>query len=173
MTRSLGNIMADSLQLSLNYAERMLKDVSAEQFARFAAPGGQTIKSNHGAFIYGHLSLYGPRILTQLGLPAPAVPDKFEAAFSKDAKCVDDPDSSIYPSMSEITTFFFDGYKAASEALKVTSDAALHVPNPMPGRMTELFPTMGSMHNFYVGGHMMMHMGQMSAWRRMMGLGPA
>jgi len=27
--------------------------------------------------------------------------------------------------------------------------------------------------NFYLGGHVMLHIGQMSAWRRMMGLGPA
>jgi hypothetical protein len=43
----------------------------------------------------------------------------------------------------------------------------------MGGRMTELFPTLGSLYNFYVGGHMMMHLGQISTWRRMMGLGAA
>ncbi len=171
--RSLGNIMADSLELSLSYAERMLQDVTAEQFPRFAVVNGQTVESNHGAFIYGHLSLYGPRILTQLGLEAPQVPAVFETAFSKDAKCVDDPQATIYPPMSEITALFFEGYRAAVAALRSASDDALQIPNPMPGRMTDLFPTMGSMHNFYVGGHMMMHMGQMSAWRRMLGLGPA
>ena len=41
------------------------------------------------------------------------------------------------------------------------------------GRMTELFPTLGSMQAFYVGGHIMMHLGQISAWRRMQGLGAA
>ena len=39
--------------------------------------------------------------------------------------------------------------------------------------MREKFATIGAMHGFYVGGHFMMHMGQMSAWRRMAGLGPA
>jgi hypothetical protein len=39
--------------------------------------------------------------------------------------------------------------------------------------MTELFPTIGSMQAFYVGGHMTFHLGQVSAWRRMQGLGPA
>ena len=46
-------------------------------------------------------------------------------------------------------------------------------PNPSGGRMTELFPTLGSMHAFYTGGHIMMHLGQISAWRRMQGLGAA
>jgi hypothetical protein len=39
--------------------------------------------------------------------------------------------------------------------------------------MRELFPTIGSVQAFYCGGHMMMHLGQMSAWRRMEGLGTA
>ena len=34
MPRSLGNVIADSLQLSVGYAERLLKDVPAGQFAR-------------------------------------------------------------------------------------------------------------------------------------------
>ena len=173
MTRSLGHIIADSLQLSLNYGERLLKDVSPTQFARFACPGGQVVESNHPAFIYGHLSLYGPRILTQLGHSAPSLPAEFEAAFSKDAHCTDDPTGKIYPSMGVITQYFFDGYKAAAAVLCETPDAALQQPNPMEGRMAELFPTLGSLQTFYCGGHMMMHLGQMSAWRRMAGLGTA
>ncbi len=173
MSRSLGLTIADSLQLSLGYAERLLTDVDASKFARLAAPGGQTVESNHPAFIYGHLSLYGPRILSNLGQEAPAVPDGFEAVFSKDATCVDDPDGSIYPAMGAVTEFFFDGYKAAMEALKSTSDDTFQQPNPLGGPMAEKFPTLGSMHNFYVGGHVMIHMGQMSAWRRMQGLGSA
>ena len=91
MSRSLGNVIADSLELCLGYSERLLKDVTPEQFARFAVVNGQTIESNHPAFVYGHLCLYGPRILSQLGQPGPTAPPNFEAVFSKDAKCTDDP----------------------------------------------------------------------------------
>jgi len=45
--------------------------------------------------------------------------------------------------------------------------------NPLGGRMTDLFPTLGSLQSFYCGGHIMMHLGQVSAWRRMMDLGAA
>jgi hypothetical protein len=173
MTRSLGHVIADSLSLSIGYAERLLKDVTPQQFCRFAAPGGKPIESNHPAFTYGHLSLYGPRILQQLGRPTTALPDGFEAKFSKDAKCVDDPSGTVYPSMELITATFFGGYKTALEALRETPDAAFQQPHPIEGRMAELFPTLGSLHNFYVGGHVMMHLGQVSAWRRMAGLGPA
>lgn len=173
MSRSLGNTIADSLQLSLSYAERLLKDVPADRFARFAAPGGQPVNSNHGAFVYGHLSLYGPQILNQLGQDAPPIPASFQEHFSKDAKCVDDADGSIYPGMDQITSFCFEVYRAALESLKTADDAVFQQPNPAGGRMTELFPTIGSLQNFYVGGHFMIHMGQVSAWRRMLGLGAA
>lgn len=173
MSRSMGLTIADSLQLSLGYGERLLKDVTADQFGRFAAPGGQTVESNHGAFIYGHLSLYAPRIVEALGQSPVQIPEGFESVFSKDATCVDDADGTVYPAMEQVTAFFLEGYKAALEALKATDDSVFQQPNPAGGRMTDLFPTLGSMHNFYVGGHVMLHMGQMSAWRRMLGLGSA
>lgn len=171
MSRSVGNIIADSLEVSIGYAERLLRDITAGKFARFASPGGQLIESNHPAFVYGHLSLYGPRILQQLGQPGPTVPDSFEAVFSKDAKCVDDPDGTVYPAMSVVTDTFFSGYRTAAAALRSAPDSAFDVPNPMEGRMSVLFPTLGSLHSFYCGGHVMMHLGQISAWRRMIGLG--
>lgn len=173
MARSLGNVIADSLGLSLGYAERLLKDVTPAHFARYASIGGKTIESNHPAFVYGHLSIYGPRMFTQLGQPGPSVPAGFEAVFSKDAKCVDDPTGTVYPPMEAVTSAFFSGYKAALELLRTTPDDAFQKPNPMEGRMLELFPTLGSLHTFYSGGHIMMHLGQVSAWRRMMGLGAA
>jgi hypothetical protein len=172
MSRSLGNVIADSLELGLGYAERLLAGVTPDQFARFAAPGGQQIASNHGAFLYGHLALYSPRIVGQLGGDAAAVtpPARYGELFSKDAVCRDDPSGTLYPSMDEIVQQFFGGYRAAVLALRGASDAAFAAPNPLGGPLAERFPTLGSMHAFYAGGHLMVHLGQMSAWRRMWGL---
>ena len=33
-----------------------------------------------------------------------------------------------------------------------------------------MFPTVGAAINFYLTGHVMMHAGQISAWRRCMGM---
>jgi len=173
MTRSIGNVIADSLQLSLNYAERLLKNIPAARAGRFADPGGVVVESNHPAFVYGHLSLYAPKILRQIGHPAPAVPDGFELAFSKEAKCVDDVDGDLYPALDQIVAFFLEGHRMTMGALRSTPDATFDQPNPAEGRMRELFPTIGSVQAFYCGGHMMMHLGQVSAWRRMQGLGSA
>jgi len=173
MPRSLGNVIADSLQLSLGYADRLLKGITADRFPRFAVVGGQMVESNHPAFVYGHLSLYAPKILHQIGSPAPPVPEHFEIRFSKDAQCVDDADLDLYPSLDEIVTFFHEGHRMVMGALRSTPDEVFQRPNPAEGRMKELFPTIGSVQTFYCGGHMMMHLGQVSAWRRMEGLGAA
>ena len=175
MSQSLGNTIGDSLQLSLNYGERLLTGIDADRFGRFSSPGGIVIQSNHPAFIYGHLSLYAPQILRQLGrndLDA-AVPESFASLFSKDQTCLDDPESTVYPPMDEVITAFKTGYGHVMTALRQADDALLQQENPLGGRMTELFPTLGSLHCFYTGGHMMIHFGQLSAWRRMEGLGAA
>ena len=173
--RSIGNTIADSLQLSLNYGERLRSGLTSENFARLAAPGGELVQSNHAAFVYGHLSLYSPRIIKHHGRDDLAfeVPDGFEDVFSKDAQCVDDPGSTIYPSMDTVIDAFDTGYRNVLTVLREASDETMQLANPLEGRMSELFPTVGSMHGFYVGGHMMIHLGQLSAWRRMLGLGPA
>ena len=173
MARTLGNIIGDTLQRSVGYAERLLVGVPAARFARLAAVGGTVIDSNHPAFVYGHLSLYAPKILHQIGSPAPPVPEHFEIRFSKDAKCVDDLDLDLYPLMDEIVTFFLEGHRMVTGALRSTRDDVFQQPNPAEGRMKDLFPTIGSVQTFYCGGHMMMHLGQVSAWRRMEGLGAA
>lgn len=175
MSRSLGNVIADSLALGLDYGERLLDKVTADKFARLATTGRSPIKSNHPAFIYGHLSLYAPQIIAHLdsGSSDLKVPEAFEPVFSMKATCQDDPDHKIYPPMDEVTDFFFESYRSASELLRSADDHVLQQPNPSGGRMAERFPTVGSMFNFYAGGHLMLHLGQMSAWRRMMGLGPA
>ncbi len=175
MSRSLGNIIGDSLQLCMGYAQQLLAGVPAEKFGRFARVGGHVIESNHPAFLLGHLSLYASRIVEQLGQDATAITpsEQYQQLFSKDACCQDDVNGTIYPPMEEIVSTFMSGYEKALEVLRAAPDEAFAQPNPAGGRMTEWFPTIGSMHAFYCGGHMMMHLGQMSAWRRMVGLGPA
>ena len=175
MSNTIGNVIADSLSLGLGYADRLLTDVSAETFAHLARPGENIIESNHGAFIYGHLTLYAPRIIGELGGDTSAFPitEGDNALFSKDANCQHDSDGSIYPPMHEITDRFKTYYLAAMQQLRESNDETFSKPNPAGGRLTELFPTLGSVHAFYAGGHLMLHMGQMSAWRRMSGLGPA
>ncbi|NND99742.1 MAG: DinB family protein [Pirellulaceae bacterium] len=171
---NIGPMIAASAELGLGYAERLLNGITPDQFARLARIGDTVIESNHPAFIFGHLSLYGRNVIAGLDQDASAYQpsEEFIKVFSKDATCVDDPDGSIYPAMKEITTAFFDSYRAAIDALRQADDDLFTQPNPNEG-MQAKFPTKGAMYGFYVGGHVMLHIGQLSAWRRAKGLGPA
>lgn len=170
--KSIGPVIRASADLSILYAERLLNGVAAAQFGRLASPGGVVVKSNHPAFIFGHLSLYPARVLSHLRLdPGPhAAPAAYEALFKNGVECRDDPGGTIYPPMNELTARFFAGYRAAADAVGQADDERLLAPNPAEGRMRELFPTIGAAVNFYLGGHVQNHLGQMSAWRRATGL---
>lgn len=167
------NIILATARLTKNFADAQLKGVAPETFARLATVGGTTVQSNHPAFVFGHLSLYYPKIPAALGQQAPANPPMFEDVFLNGKPCVDDPSGNKYPSMQAIIAHFNNGYEAALATLSRATDADLARANPAEGRMKELFPTLGELLNFYMGAHAMSHLGQVSAWRRMMGLGSA
>lgn len=169
--------IADIILASANrcqaYSEGMRKDVRADQFARLATSNGAPVQSNHPAFVFGHLSIYPTRIVALLG-GAPVVnPPKFDDLFSNGKPCLDDPSGSIYPAMDIIVGHYTLATDAAIKAVAGASDAELTKANPAEGRMRELFPTTGALTNFLLGAHQMSHLGQVSAWRRFMGLGSA
>lgn len=168
----IGQMLAASGNLGIINAEKLVHGIAAGSFARFARPGGVEVRSNHPAFILGHLSIYPQRVLQLLELPVSdaAPPASFEALFKNGLECVDDASGSHYPPMSEITSVFFRVHRTALAALGAAADERLTQPNPAEGRMRELFPTIGAALGFYVGGHVMLHLGQLSAWRRAMGM---
>jgi hypothetical protein len=174
LAKNIGPMIADSGKISLSYAGRMIEGVKPNQFARFASVGDNVVISNHPAFVYGHLSLYSSRIVEQLGKDASSIKptDQYVTLFSHTAKCVDDPEGIIYPPMEELVERLMTGYRMAVDALLDADDALFLVPNANEA-MRSKFATNGSMHAFYIGGHFLIHMGQVSAWRRMMGLGAA
>jgi hypothetical protein len=160
-------------RMSVGLAERLLKDVSPEIFARKPSFGGKVIEANHAAFNFGHLATYPARWLEFVGLdPAPAaVPADFTELFGAGKPCHDDPTGKIYPPMKTIMDAFFAAHKAALDVIPALDDAKLRAPNPREGRMREMFPTIGGMMVFYINNHTMMHLGQVSTWRRCFGLG--
>lgn len=169
----IGQLIAPGARLGQQVMERLLVGVTPQTAGRFARPGGVVIQSNHPAFILGHLALYPQRILQQLGqpvAPAAAVPAGYDALFKAGVECRDDVEGTIYPSLDELQTRFFEGYRSALAAVEAAPDEAFEVPNPAEGRLRELFPQLGAAINFYFIGHVAMHLGQLSAWRRAMGL---
>jgi hypothetical protein len=153
----------------------MLKGVTPDRAARFAAPGGVQVVSNHPVFVFGHLATYNRRVLALCNLPegGAACPAEWDALFKAGVECKDDAAVTLYPSLAEVTKNFFEGFDAAIAAVKAVDDSILLQPNPAEGRMKELFPLRGQVITFVLAAHPMSHFGQVSAWRRMIGLGSA
>lgn len=170
----IGKVIAPSGQLALSLGESLLKGVTPAMFARLAVgKDGKPVQSNHPAWVYGHLASYCSRTLDMLGHPdAPKFKNPaLEAACKNGTPCLDDPSGKTYPAMEAVTRAYLDGYRLALSALAEADDATLLRPNPAEGRMKDLLPTTGAMVSFLVAAHPMNHLGQVSAWRRFMGLG--
>ncbi|MCC6228573.1 MAG: DinB family protein [Phycisphaerales bacterium] len=159
---------------SQSYAQRLLKDVTPAMFARKAVVNGKVIETNHAAWVYGHLCLYPGRIATALGRPGdvPLLPADWEALFKDGTPCLDDVDAKIYPAMGAVIDAYAKGYEAIASVLLSISDADLSQPTPIE-RYREFLPLVGGMAMFMMNNHIAIHLGQVSAWRRCMGLGSA
>ena len=93
-----------------------------------------------------------------------------EALFAMGAECVEQ--EGLYPERDLIVNTFFEGYELLLEVLPTVDSGVLERESPFDGRLKEMFPYIGSAVTFMSGSHMMMHLGQVSMWRRAMGLGP-
>lgn len=171
---SLATAIIDVTGPMLGYAEGLLKDVKPETFARKPVGKAGVIDTNHPAFVYGHLAIYPERIaqlaaIDNLGWQAPA---GWADIFGAGKVCQDDPDGSIYPKMQEITGAFFDGYRTVIARVSELSDEHLAAHHGIESDFGKKFRSRAAIVNFMLGAHTFMHIGQISAWRRCMGLGP-
>lgn len=167
-----GTVIADCAKRTLAYAERLIKGIEPHMFARKPTwgLGGREIDCNHAAFVLGHLSLYPPRIIAMLGgKPRVGVPAEYQDLFKAGVPCRDDADGSVYPPMNALCELYFSGMREAIDAVAQAKDADLAKPMPEE-RMREFLPTVGHGCLFLLNNHPMVHLGQLSTWRRAMGL---
>jgi len=159
---------------SLDHARKLLVGITPAMAARLPQIGDTVIQTNHASFCLGHLALYPSRVIVNLGQDATAVavPETWGALFGSGAPCIDDADGDHYPPLAEITQRFFDGYTAAIAAVEQADEAVFAKPVP-DERYAQIFGTIGALTTMMLGQHVSLHLGQLSAWRRCMGLGPA
>lgn len=173
--RRIGEVLTATTGRTTGLAESLLNGVEPGVFARQPMQDGRVVDTNHGAFVYGHLALYPARILQMIGRdPGPvACPERYTELFAAGVRCRHDADGSEHPPMKEIVERFRAGYAAAIEAVRNTDDAVFDRMIEGNERYREVFGTVGNATGFLLHDHFMFHLGQMSAWRRMMGLGSA
>lgn len=165
--------IADTLvppaRMTLGYADALLADISPAQFAR--QPEG--VNTNHPAWVYGHLGLYPDSMLTLIGRDDIAhTDDAGKEVFGGNSVCRDDPRGDIYPPMNDIVERFRSRHEVLLGALAETDESVFTSPMPGDHPLASRLPTVGATAGFILLSHTMMHLGQVSAWRRAMGLGP-
>lgn len=172
--QNITTIILPAAKINRGYGESLLKDIKPGQFARKPLVGGVLLEVNHPAFHFGHLTIYHSRILNLLGSDSHKfeLPASYQDLFKQGAVCLDDPKGNIYPGMEELTSGFFRGYDEILPVLADVSDEKLLAPLS-DEKMQARFGSVGGAVNYLLINHIRQHLGQLSAWRRCMGLGPA
>ncbi len=166
---AISSTLVPTLGMTMRFGEMLTKDIPASEFAR--VPSG--VRMNSPAFCFGHVTIYADRVLDLVGRSDVASHDqRWTDLFSFGKECVDDPNASVYPTMGEIMDRFRARNAVVKEVLPTVGDEVMLLANPNE-RMREWLPTVGAQVAFLIGGHAMSHLGQVSAWRRIKGLGSA
>ncbi|UCD74545.1 MAG: DinB family protein [Phycisphaerales bacterium] len=163
---SVGAYIADCLQVCLGYGRMLVEDIPADKFFRLPQAN-----MNHPAFLLGHITLSADQALAAIGRPElGTTPEGYRDLFGIGSECVDE--AGRYPPKDEIVAYYGQRHEQAIDALHRTPEEVFQGENPAEGQLREMFPTVGAVVNFGLNCHHMAHLGQISAWRRVMGLGP-
>lgn len=149
---------------NLNTAKRLVGDLTAEQMCQQASG-----VVNHPAWSLGHLAGASAMLLKTLGHDA-TLPEGWDDVFKTGG--IPSGDASIFPSKDELIAALESLHERVAAAVETVAPATLAAPHPHEG-MRKYFPTVGDMVVFLMTSHEMDHLGQLAAWRRAMGLGPA
>ena len=163
-TTAIGTHLASSLGVGVWYARTLLTDVDPDTFAHMPMD-----TFNHAAFNYGHLALYPNKMLEMIDRTDAMIELPFRNdLYGAGVEYVEQ--DGRYQSMEVITKAFFDGHERLMEILP-TVDPGIMARELPEGRAREMFSTVGNAVTFMSSSHTMMHLGQVSMWRRAMGLG--
>ena len=123
--------------------------------------------SNHAAWQLGHMVAGTSHMLTALGHPALDLPEGFAARHSPQTAASDDP--AQFAKKAEYLALLDKARTAILAAIDATPDAKLDAPGPEA--MRDHAPTVGAALTM-LGGHWLMHSGQLVAIRRKLGRPP-
>jgi uncharacterized damage-inducible protein DinB len=147
---------------NLGYAQKLVADVADDQMCAQPVEGRVM---NHAAFTIGHLAWATDLALGMLG-QTPAGAAEWKELFGMGAKPL--ADRSKYPAKAALLKALEEAHVRLAAAVAKASPEALA--QPAPERMRGRFPTMGHTLLALMTSHEASHLGQLSAWRRAMGL---
>ena len=149
--------------LNLKRAERLVDDLTDEQMA--AQPSGVV---NHPAWTLCHLGATSDALAGALGLLS-TLPGEWRQAAALGS--IPSGDAADFPGKAELLEQLRAQHRRVAQA--VAAADAERLEQPAPPRVRERFPTVGDFAAALMTMHEGHHLGQVAAWRRAMGLGPA
>jgi hypothetical protein len=147
----------------MQYCRNLVADLADERLAEqpFAAV-------NHPAWVLGHLAWTADRGLELLGAKE-ILPAGWATVFARGST----PTASraAYASKDELLRAVEQGYQQLRHKAAAASPEQLSQPTPV-ALAKETLPTLQELIAFLMTGHVGGHLGQISTWRRLIGLPP-
>ncbi len=151
----------NSYELTLEHLRRMVADLDEAQMV--CQPNGIV---NHPAWTIGHLVYSGQAIGGEIGLVV-WLPSEWARRFGTGSRPV--ADSTAYPSKAALLEALHDSQRRITNRLAALGQDGLVRPLP-DEHYRDRLPTLGHAVLHILVGHSAMHVGQVTAWRRAMGL---
>ena len=155
-------LVRPTFDINIMYSRKLAEDVPEEQMCAQPVAG---VVMNHAAFILGHLAWAADNGARLLG-HASSLPPGWNTLFNTGAKPLDD--RARYPTKEELLSTLDKVHQRLAEVVGQATTEALA--QPAPEQMRRAFPSLGHMLLGLMTGHQASHLGQLSAWRRAIGL---
>ncbi len=159
------DLVLPAFKLNLWYSQRLVADLTEEQMCAQPAAGRVM---NHPAFLLGHLALVAGDFAGGFVGLSPICPEGWKELFNQGAKPL--ADRSLYPSKAALLQKLEEAHARLADAAAKAAPETLA--QPAPEKIRERFPTVGALLVGLMTSHEASHNGQLSAWRRAMGLPP-
>jgi hypothetical protein len=156
------DLVLPSYNFNLFYAQKLVADVPDEQMCAQPVPGRVM---NHAAFLLGHLAWASENGVKLLGEES-ARAAEWRELFGMGATPL--ADRSRYPAKAALLRALEEAHAHLAAAAGKAKPEVLD--QPAPERMRGRFPTVRHMLVGLTTSHEASHLGQLSAWRRALGL---
>jgi len=147
----------------MHYCRMLAGDIAEERLTEQPLPG-----VNHPAWIRGHLALTADFAAGLLGADK-VLPAAWQPLFGPGSKT--SASRSVYPSKDVLLQAVEHGFERLRRKAATATPEQLSRPTTN-ARAKEALPTAKEMVAFLLTGHLGIHLGQFSSWRRMIGLPP-
>ena len=148
--------------LNLGYANRLVADIPDDRMAFQPAA-----HMNHAAWVLGHLACTADMLGTMIGV-APVCPAAWTSLF--DWNSTPSGDATRYPTKAVLLATLAKAHAGIAAALPSVPESRWSEPTPIE-EVRGFLPTLGDGFVFVMAAHENIHLGQLSAWRRVQGMG--